>query len=330
MKLFQLGGYRKNRYEERPTRVFVTGATGYIGQAVVRELARAGCEVTGLTRWAERTLDVADLGARAIVGDLRSSDSFRRVAAKHDVLIHLAAVSSPDRAEVDRGAIDALLWAARQFDRKKGEPPRLVVYTSGCFVLGETGDSPADEDALVERPAEVVAWRPEHERRVLQAASEDVRTAVVRPGIVYGGRGGLIGAFFRSAEQEGHAVLVGEGRNRWSPVYLGDLARLYRLIVEQRADGIFHAAEETGTPVIELARAASRAAGRDGAVRSIPLDEARRTMGALADALALDQVVASNRSREVLGWWHEHPRFVDSADALYREWKGEAGAPVGT
>lgn len=323
MKLFNIQGLRKKKPipgVDRPLRVFVTGATGYLGSAVVREFARAGHEVTGMTRWAENTLDVKDLGARAVVGDVKSSDTFRRVAAKHDVLIHLASEASADAQVADKGAIEALLWAAKQYEREKEEPPRIVIYTSGVFVLGDTGDTPADETASTDYPAEVVAWRPAHEKRVLDAASEDVATAVIRPGIVYGGGKGLISAFFESAVLEGAARFVGDGTNRWSPVHVGDVARLYRMVAEERAGGIFHCTEERAVPVAELARAASAAAGRGGKVHAVPLEEARATMGPFADALALDQVVVSPRAKE-LGWAPEHPPFMESAGEVFREWE---------
>lgn len=320
MKLFQIEGLRRRKpTEPRPPRVFVTGARGYIGSAIVRELSAAGCEVTGMTRWAENTLDIKELGGRAIVGELRSSGSFRRVAAAHDVLIHVAADRGA-QAESDRAGVEALLWAARQYERRKDEPPRLVIYTSGVFVLGDTGGSPADEDAPTDSPLETVSWRPEIERRVLEAANDDVATAVVRPGMVYGGTRGLISGFFDSAETDGEATFVGDGSNDWAPVYRGDLARLYRLIAEQRARGIFHAAEPKAVPVREIARAASLAAGREGRTRSVPLEEARKTMGTLADALASSQAMACPRS-EALGWGHEHAPFIESADELYGEWK---------
>ncbi|HEX6938504.1 MAG TPA: NAD-dependent epimerase/dehydratase family protein [Longimicrobiales bacterium] len=327
MRLFQIEGFRRQRkWEDGPLRVFVTGATGYLGSAVVREFVAAGHEVTGLTRWAEQTLDVKALGARAVVGDLTSTDTFRKVAAAHDVLIHAAADHTAKRVVADRGAVEALLWAVRQREREKGEPPRCVIYTSGCFSVGETGDAGADEDAPTDRAPEVVAWRSAHERAILAAATEAVATAVVRPGVLYGGGRGLIGDFFATAERDGAAAFVGDGANRWSAAYVGDVARLYRLIAERRARGIFHATEGAGTPVIELARAASRAAGRDGAVRATPADAARERLGGLVDALLLDQVVRSTRSERELGWRHEHPPFVESADAVYREWRESRAA----
>lgn len=309
-------------------RVFVTGATGYIGRAIVRELVEAGHEVAGLTRWAEKTLRLDRLGARAVVGDIRDSLSFRKVAAEYDVLIHLASDPSDDRPAADRAAVQALLWAARQReDRPKDAPPRSVIYTSGCWVLGDTGDAPAGEDASTAGSPELVAWRPPHEQQVLDANDDEVAAAVIRPGMVYGGRGGLIGSFFASADEEGEARYVGGGANRWSPVYRGSVARLYRMVAERRARGVYHCTEDDAVPVAELARAASEAAGAGGAVRSVPVEQARERMGAVADALVLDQVVVSPRAHE-LGWRHEHPPFVESAADLYREWR-EAGATNG-
>ncbi|MFW6079110.1 MAG: NAD-dependent epimerase/dehydratase family protein [Gemmatimonadota bacterium] len=316
---------------DRALRVFVTGATGYIGRGVVRELADAGHEVAGLTRWAEQTLALKRVGARAVVGDVRDPATYYRVAAEYDALVHLAAggATVEEKATTDRAAIDALLHVAgRDVEEreKKGRPPRVVIYTSGCFVLGETrGEKPADEDSPTDHPPGIVAWRPDHERRILDAARPGIATAIIRPGMVYGGRGGVIGRFFRTAVEDGRAAYVGDGANRWSPVYRGDVARLYRMVAERAARGIFHCAEPRAVPVAELARSAAEAAGRDGATRSIPLDRARERMGGLADALVMDQAMAARRSH-ALGWRHEHPPFVESAVDVFREW--EEGEPL--
>lgn len=330
MALFGIGGPRDGPAGgdgDRKLRVFVTGATGYIGRAVVREFVDAGHKVAGLTRWAENTLRLARLGARAVVGDVRDPATYRKLATGYDALVHLAAESSDDTATADRAAIDTLLWAAArgaEERRAKDPPPPIVIYTSGCFVLGETGAEPADEDASTDGAPEAVAWRPANERRVLDADGDAVATAVIRPGMVYGGHGGLIGELFRSAVEDGAAAYVGDGRNRWSPVYRGDLARLYRLVAERAARGIYHCTADGAVPVVDLARAAAEAAGRGGETRSIPLEEARASMGVMADALVMDQVVASPRAR-ALGWRHEHPAFTASAADLYREWR--EGAP---
>jgi len=306
-------------------RVFVTGATGYVGSAIVREFVRAGHEVTGMTRWAESADDLEALGARAIVGDLRDPLSYRDVAARYDVLIHVAAEPSTARARLDAAAVDTLLSAARRRAeqraerRAKDEPPPMLIYTSGVWSLGNTGAEPADETRPPDTGFELVAWRAECERKVLEAAGPELATAVVRPGMVYGGRGGIVSEFFASTAQDGAAAYVGEGENRWSVVHRADNARLYRFIAETRATGIFHAVDGTPLPVRELARLASEAAGAGGATRGIPLAEARERLGAVADALVLDQAVVTRRAAEV-GWTPQYPSFREGVAAAYREW----------
>lgn len=296
-------------------KVFVTGATGYLGSAIARELAEAGHEVAGLTRMAEKSSYLDELGARAVVGDLRDVESYRAEASDADAVVHAAAEDSDARAEVDRTAVETLL-AATASGRSS-----VLVYTSGCFVLGETGSQPAHEDASTDGAPEMVAWRPSQENRILGASRTDLAASVVRPGMVYGGKEGAFAAFFATAETEGAAAFVGDGANHWSPVHRRDVARLYRMIIEGKGRGVFHCAEPAEL-VGNLAMAASRAAGADGDTRRIRVEEARREMGAFADALAMDQVVGCARSLD-FGWAPEHPPFVDSADAVYREWKSQ-------
>lgn len=294
-------------------RIFVTGATGYIGSAVVRELVEAEHHVTGLTRLAEKASYLEDMGAEPLVGDLRDADSYRDGMMTSDALVHLAAEHSEARVAVDRMAVDAMLGAAAD------GPARVIVYTSGCYVLGETGSEPANEDASTAGAPELVAWRPAHEDRILEASYDDLSASVIRPGMVYGGKSGSFAGFFASAERKGAAEFVGDGANRWSPVYRGDVARLYRMVIEAEARGIFHCAE-TPALVGELAMAASRAAGADGATRRIRLEDARQEMGATADALTMDQVVGCRRAAE-FGWAPQHAPFLESAEAVYAEWK---------
>lgn len=294
-------------------RVFVTGATGYIGSAVTRELAEAGHQVTGMTRLADKSPYLTSLGATPHVADLSQPGEYREAAASHDVLIHVAAEESSDKAAVDRRAVETLLEAA------DSGAPSSFIYTSGCFVLGETGDEPAGEDAPTDGAPELVAWRVPHERIVLDAARPGLATAVVRPGMVYGGKEGTITGLFISAERDGAAEFVGDGTNHWSPVYRGDVARLYRMAAEEGWTGVLHCSEPAAR-VGELAMAASRAAGAGGTTRRIRLDEARKRMGAFADALTMDQVMSSPRALS-LGWEPRHPPFVESAESVYREWR---------
>jgi nucleoside-diphosphate-sugar epimerase len=293
-------------------RVFVTGATGYVGSAVVVALVRGGHDVSGLSRSEAGDRAVSALGARPVRGELGQVARLGPALAEHDALVH-AAVDYGLGAAADREALDAMLAAARVPGRA-----RMVLYTSGVWVLGEAR-SAAAESASTDRPAAAVAWRPAHERAVLGAATAELATAVIRPGIVYGERRGLVSPWFESAEREGAARIVGDGRNRWALVHRDDLGELYRLVVEARARGVFHGVDGAAPTVGDAARAASAAAGR-GEVRSTPVAEARAQMGAAADALVLDQVAVSARAGEV-GWRPRHPPFVEAAPDAYREWK---------
>jgi nucleoside-diphosphate-sugar epimerase len=137
--------------------------------------------------------------------------------------------------------------------------------------------------------------------------------------MVYGGKEGAFGRFFATAEREGAAEFVGDGANHWSPAYRGDVARLYRRVVEVAARGIFHCTEPAAR-VGDLAMAASRAAGAGGATKRRRLEEAREELGAFADALTMNQVMAAPHAR-ALGWEPRHPPFVTGgAASAYREW----------
>lgn len=295
-------------------KVFVTGATGYIGSAIVSSLVRAGHEVTGVSRDGEKDGVVARLGARPVRGALGAMKALIPQMAEHDALVHTA-IDYGLGPPADEEAILAMLAAAGQAGRAV-----QVVFTSGVWVLGEAR-TPATEGTPLVRPAAAVAWRPPHERRVLEAATDRIATAVIRPGIVFGERRGLVSPWFESAAKEGAARFVGTGDQRWAFVHRSDLAELYRLVAEKRARGIFHGVDGASPTVREAAAAASRAAGKSGAVKAVPVEEARAAFGPMADALAMDQVVVSARAREV-GWAPRHRPFPEDAESAYGEWKG--------
>jgi nucleoside-diphosphate-sugar epimerase len=294
-------------------RIFVTGGTGYIGTAVVRTLVGAGHAVTGLVRSAERAERLEALGARGMVGTLRTPERYAAVAAAQDASVHLGFESGPEAARADRSAVDTLLSAARASGQ-----PYVVVYTSGCLVLGPAGPGPAYEDASTAH-ALFNTWRPAHERLVLDANTRPVATVVIRPGWVYGGEGGLAADYFESAVKDGAAAFIGDGQNRMPLVEREDVAALYLLALERRATGILHAFEEGGGRVQDYAAAASRAAGARGAVRSIPLEEAKRTVGPFAEAMCVDQWVGSKRA-QAYGFKPKAP-FLERAPEAFVDWQ---------
>lgn len=295
-------------------RAFITGAGGYVGEAIIRAFAAAGHEATGLYHSSESEERVRAAGARPIRGDVGEQGDWLADAADHDVVVH-AAFDYEAPIETDLAAIDGILSVVG--GRLQN---RHVIYTSGCWVLGDTGPEPADEDAPVDHPAAVVAWRPAHERQVLQSADETLQTSVVRPGMVYGGSGGLVSRLFETAAGSGAAEHVGDGENRWSLVHRDDLGRLYVKIAEGREGGVFHGVDGAPVEVREAARAASEAAGAGGRTRAVPIEEARESMGPMADALVLDQALVGRRSGEI-GWAPERPSFAEAVESAWGEWE---------
>jgi nucleoside-diphosphate-sugar epimerase len=280
-------------------RVFVTGATGYVGAAVAQALRGAGHEVAGLARSddAARALEAAGCGV--VRGSLADADALARAAREADAVIHAGATGKADQAQVDTAAVAALLAALEG----SGNP---FVYTSGIWVLGATGDRVADEDAPL-HPAALVTWRSDVERTMREAASRGIRSVVLRPGVVYGRGGGTPRMFVSAARKKGVVRYVGDGEQRWPPVHVDDLADLYVLALDAPAGTVLNAAGPS-LPVRAIAEAAAQANG--ARAEAWPLDEARAVLGPFADALALDQQVSAERAH-ALGWRPSRPSVLD-------------------
>jgi len=292
--------------------IFVTGGTGFIGRAVVGELTTGGHVVHALVRSPDKAPVMAALGALPLAGDLREPDSYEMAARAADAVVHIA-YDYATAADLDRMALDTLLAATEGRDAS-------FLYTSGLWVLGDTGGETVGDDAPTDHPSPLVAWRVPHERRVLASNDEGRTAAVIRIGHVYGGGGGVTARMFQTASRDGAAEYIGDGTNRWSNIYLGDLARLYRLMIEQEASGVYHAVDGVPQTVAAIASAASRAAGAEGATKSVPLEEARERLGEMADAMCLGQLLSAPAAR-ALGWTPEHASFTSAADVAFEEWR---------
>jgi nucleoside-diphosphate-sugar epimerase len=276
--------------------VFVTGATGYIGTAVTEKLRAAGHRVAGLARSDASAAKLAQMGAEAVRGELRDTEIIAQAASRADAVIHLAMEMSADAPQLDAGVIDAVLGALRGSGK-------TFVYTSGIWVMGSTGGKVVDETTAV-NPTPLVAWRPGHEDRVRHA--EGVHGVVIRPGMVYGREGGIIGGFAASARRNGVVQIVGNGENRWPLVHVDRLADLYVLAL-RAPDSLYFACWGASMPVKSIAQAAAKGAR----VETIPVDQARQTMGPVADALTLDQIVSSEKAVRELGWKPQAPSVLD-------------------
>jgi len=231
-------------------------------------------------------------------------------------VIHCAAEYSPRFHELDRRTVEAVLTSQASTNL-----PRILVYTSGVWVYGDTKGERVDESTPPNPPA-VVAPRVETEKVVLGASRGHVRTIVLRPGCVYGGRGGLTGAWFESAMKSGSARIVGDGSFRWSMIHVEDLAELYRLALESSLSGeVLNATDRSRSSVHDCARAASAAAGGKGSVATIPPAEATKSYGSMAECMAFDQHVDSSQAARRLGWQPRHSGFVDEARRCFLAWK---------
>lgn len=289
-------------------RVFLTGATGYIGGAVADALRAAVHEVVGLARSDDAVRRLEARGITAHRGDLREPQSITQAAREADAVIHAASTNDAGAPEADRAAVEAITQALEGTNKP-------FIYTSGIWVYGDTGASVADEQSPL-NPTPLVAWRPANEQRVLESSERGVRAVVIRPAIVYGRGVGIPAELVQSAREKGTARFVGTGENRWPQVHADDLADLYVRALERAPAGtVLNATSGPSVRVSEVAEAASRAGGAEGRTESWPIEEARKVLGPYADALALDQQVSGEKAVELLGW---KPQFTSMLEDLER------------
>lgn len=297
-------------------KVFITGASGYIGSAVAVAFARAGHDVRGLVHTAAKGPVLAAREVEPIVGSMEDPRSYIDRAAASDVLIHCAAEYSARYVELDKRTAEALIDVAT-----KAQAPRLFLYTSGVWVYGDTGETRVSE-ASPTNPPGTAAQRVLHERLVLGSDRGLLRTLVIRPGCVYGESGSLTADWFESAKTRGAARIVGDGSNRWAMVHLHDLADLYVRAAESshRAE-IFNAVDRSRFTLLDCARAASRAAGAEGRVANLTLADAQKAFGPMAECLAFTQHVDASKAVRLLGWQPRHGGFVDGVQRYFTAWK---------
>lgn len=281
-------------------RIFLTGATGYIGGALAAALRDHGHDVTALVRAESDSKALRERGVAIVAGTLGSLPQLAETLAGHDAFVHTAFAQSRETVALDRTAVDVL-----------GSQKGFFVFTSGVWVLGNTADHRADEGTPV-KPLSLVGWRPEHERLALKSG----HAAVIRPGCVYGGRQSMMAEWFAAADQQRPLQIVGDGKNRWALINLHDLIDCYVRVIEQRAPGIAHAVDDTHATLNECARAVAPS----GKLEHIPVDAARQKMGPFVDALIVDQNISSDATRRRLGWTPRRT-FISSIDEQWKEWR---------
>ncbi|WP_157415538.1 NAD-dependent epimerase/dehydratase family protein [Agromyces allii] len=280
--------------------ILLTGATGYIGSAILDALLDDGHDVLAVVRSDSAAERVAARGATALVGDVTDVAWFSRVLADADGAIHAAAPEA-DAEAFNAAVVDAAVQAF------SGTAKRFVL-TSGVWEYGDGGgDAIVDDGPLA--PPSLVAWRVPIEERLLASG---VDAAIVAPGIVYGHGKGLLNLVTDApVTADGELTLLGDGEQRWSFVHVDDLARLYLVaLANPAAAGRVIGSDGAPTRVRALAEAAAAASGAPGVVTE-PVEATRERLGAaFADALLLDQAADGAKAR-ALGWEPQRARVLD-------------------
>jgi nucleoside-diphosphate-sugar epimerase len=292
-------------------RVFVTGATGFIGSAVVKELIGAGHQVIGVCRSDYKAPALAAAGAEVYRGSIAEPDSLKDGAARSDAVIHLAFNHDFSRfaqnCEDDRRVI-------RLLGSVLAGSSRPLIVTSGTAIANTVPGQPAKEgNAIV---GSDVHPRAASEEEAASVAADGVNVSVVRlPQVHDTVRQGLITPLIEMYRAKGACVYVGDGLNRWPAAYFLDVASLYRLVVEKaKPNSRYHAVAEEGVLLRDMVETIGRRLGLP--VRSIAPEEAQTWFGWLAMFAGLDMPASSAQTRKQLGWQPVGPGLIADLQQL--------------
>jgi nucleoside-diphosphate-sugar epimerase len=298
-------------------RIFVTGATGFIGSAVVAELIKAGHQVLGLTRSDAGAKSLTAAGAEAHRGELTDLESLRKGAEMSDGVIHLAFIHDfskfRENCEIDRRAIEALGSVLAGSNRP-------LIVTTGTAGLGAPGQL-ATED--IDVPPNFPYPRVSEQAAL---SLKGVKASVVRlPQVHDSVKQGLVTYLIALAREKGVSAYVGDGRNRWSAAHVSDVARLYRLVLEKNGAGAkYHAVGEEGVSMRDIAEAIGR--GLKIPVKSVSPEEAQSHFGWLAMFASHDLQASSTKTRKDLGWNPTGPGLIADLEQMRYHETDMAGA----
>ena len=285
-------------------RIFLTGATGFLGSAIVPELVSAGHEVIGLARSDAGAAALTTAGVAVHRGDVQDLESLRRGAAMSDGVIHTAFIHDfskfKENCEIDRRAIEALGSGLEGSERP-------LIVTSGTGMVAAAGRVGTEEDGAVPSSIGVRA----SEEAAASVGARGVRTTVVRlPQVHDRVKHGLVSYLIAVAREKRVSAYVGDGQNRWPAGHRLDAARLYKLALEKGSAGArYHAVDEEGVPAREIAEAIGR--GLNVPVVSISAEQASAHFGWLGMFIARDMPASSALTRQRLGWQPTHTGMID-------------------
>jgi nucleoside-diphosphate-sugar epimerase len=288
--------------------VFITGASGWIGTALTRELIAAGHAVTGLARSEASAAKIRALGAIAVLGDMRDHDLILSEAAKADATAHLA--FTLDFGEFD-ATVDNEVTLIEKIGAGLAGSEKTFIAASGTPIL--EGRVATEADHL--DPDGPAGARVRTANAVLALSDLGIRSALVRmPRTVHGegDQNGLIAALVALDRQLGTAAYVGDGQNRWPAVHINDAARLFFLAVEKAPAGaVLHAVGEEGVPMREVAEAIAKKTG----LTATAVDPEQ--LGVFGALLGGDQPASSTATRQLVGWEPTGPTLLDDLNAGY-------------
>jgi nucleoside-diphosphate-sugar epimerase len=313
-------------------RVFVTGATGWVGSAVVRELLSSGHEVTGLTRTAEGAQRLQKVGAKARMGRLDDHFLLRESAAQSDGVIHTAFIHGlshmdlATRFRLFAGALNGGIMSS--FMRILSETESRAIQALGSGLQGSGRPLVVTSGVLFLPPGKISTEEDNHaqgapnrsmsEKAALDFVARGVRASIIRlPPTVHGaGDHGFIPQIIESARKKGVSPYIGDGANRWPAVHRLDAAKLFRLALEKGEAGAkYHGVDETGIPFRDVA-AWIAARLRIPAI-SIPTAKSAKHFGMLANFVGQDNPSSSEWTRQTLGWVPEQTGLLADMDAHY-------------
>ena len=291
-------------------KIFVTGATGFIGTPLVAELAAAGHQVRGMARSDAGAEQLKQAGIEVHRGDITNVDSLRAGATGMDAVIHLAfnhddMSKFAESGKAEQQAIQALGSAL-------GAGGRLVVTSGTGLAQGGPGHVRTEQDAAQEG----LPRNPEAAARAI-AAETGLQASVVRLPQVHDTRKqGLVTWLIQTAREKGVSAYVGDGSNRWAAAPRADVAHLYRLVVERTAPGvnIYHAVQEEGVALREIAEAIGRGLGVP--TRSITAEEAATHFGWLGHFAGTDMPASSILTQQAMGWKPTGPGLIEDLQKM--------------
>jgi nucleoside-diphosphate-sugar epimerase len=298
-------------------RVFITGASGHVGSALVPELLHNGHQVLGLARSDESAKRLTGWGAEVVRGDLDDLDTIRAAADATDGVVHLAFRHDAMQAGDLAGAAESDLAALQAIGDTLAGTDRPLVGTSGTALLGAVAKGPVATEEDYDPNG---GYRIDAENLVVDLAAKGVRSSIVRlPPITHSrlDHHGFAPSLIAFARQNGFAAYIGDGTNRWSSVHTLDAARLYRLALESAPAGTrLHAIQDEGIEFRVLAEAIGKGLGLPA--RSVTADEAPQYLGFLSQFAAMGVPTSATRTSELLDWQPTHPDLLaDLAEGFY-------------